>query len=68
MRAMGTFRPGSDIDLTLESDNLSLDRLQEIQMALEELDLPYQIDLSHFESLTNPEFVEHIKRVGVEFV
>lgn len=66
-RAMGTFKPGSDIDLTLLGAALTPDLLASISIALDDLLLPVTMDLSLFDSLDNTELREHIARVGVEF-
>jgi len=67
-RAKGTFKTGSDIDLTLKTKEVKADRLLfNVIRALDELDLPYTIDLSLYESIDNPNLVDHIDRVGVEF-
>ncbi|MFK0573118.1 nucleotidyltransferase family protein [Endozoicomonas sp.] len=69
-RAKGTFKPGSDIDLTLiSSGDAALDLTVQftIEEALEELMLPYQFDLSLMESIDNPKLLDHIKRVGQVF-
>jgi len=66
-RAKGTFKNGSDLDLTLRGKKLTLKTLQKIENELDDLLLPYQIDLSIFEQISNPEFIEHIQRVGVMF-
>lgn len=69
-RAKGTFKPGSDIDLTLIAANeakLDLTIQFKIEEALEELMLPYQFDLSIMENIDNPNLLEHINRVGQVF-
>lgn len=66
-RAKGNFKASSDIDLTLEGDNLSFYLLADIAEALDDLLLPYSIDLSIFELLNHEKLQEHIKRVGVVF-
>lgn len=43
-RAKGTYKPGSDIDLTLYGDEISLKQKNRILDDLDELDLPYSID------------------------
>jgi predicted nucleotidyltransferase len=65
-RAKGDFRTGSDIDLTIEG-GVSDSQLLRIETELEDLDLPYMIDLSLFHRITNPDLVDHIHRVGVIF-
>jgi len=63
-RAKGNFRPGSDIDLTLVGPDLTLTDLTRIAQALDESDLPYQVDLSLQADIDNPNLLEHIARVG----
>ena len=66
-RAKGTFRNGSDIDLTLKGDALTHRELGKIDMELDDLLLPYKIDLSLFRQIDNPNLIEQIERVGVVF-
>ncbi len=63
-RAKGNFKPGSDIDLTLRGEGLTLSLLGDIDMALDDLLLPYEIDLSIYDQLGHAELVAHIDRVG----
>lgn len=63
-RAKGNFKPGSDIDLTLRGAGLTLSLLGDIDAALDELLLPYQIDLSIYDQIGHAELVAHIDRVG----
>lgn len=64
-RALGTYHTGSDIDLTLKGEGLALAELLKIADELDELMLPYKIDLSLLHQLDNPQLIEHIRRVGV---
>ncbi len=67
-RAKGNFKNGSDIDLTLCGDvNLTLNVLYKIMDELDDLLLPYMIDLSIFQHISDPDVIEHIQRVGVTF-
>ena len=67
-RAKGTYKNGSDIDLTLCGDeDLTLDVLYNIMHELDDLLLPYSMDLSIFSDISDLDVVEHIKRVGVTF-
>jgi type I restriction enzyme S subunit len=66
-RAKGTFKPGSDIDLTLIGDGLASQELAAIDEELDDLLLPYQIDLSIFDQLDHVKLHEHIERVGKVF-
>jgi len=66
-RAKGTYRHGSDIDLTLRGEGLTWKDLQYLELALDDLLLPYQFDLSLYAQIDNPDLVEHIQRVGMPF-
>lgn len=66
-RAKGNFKPGSDIDLALEGANLTSDLRSAIAIALDDLFLPYTVDLSLFVQLNHPDLKEHIERAGVVF-
>lgn len=66
-RAKGNYKPYSDIDLTFEGKNLSLNLIHQIAVDLDDLLLPYFFDLSIKEKITNPDLLDHIKRVGMEF-
>lgn len=67
-RAKGTFKPGSDIDLSLcGGDDLTHRFLLRITEELEQLQLPYTIDLSLFDEITDADVKDHIDRVGVVF-
>jgi predicted nucleotidyltransferase len=65
-RAKGNFRPGSDLDLTIKG-GLTLSQLLKIEDQLDELLLPYRIDLSLFDQIEDPDLREHIARVGLVF-
>ena len=67
-RAKGNYKNGSDIDLTLYGGkDLTLDVLYKIMTEIDDLLLPYTIDLSIFHDLSDPDFIDHIQRVGVLF-
>ncbi len=66
-RAKGNPKNGSDIDLTLKGRALDLESIMKIEDELDDLLLPYKIDLSIFEKIENPDLVDHINRVGIEF-
>lgn len=65
-RAKGNFRPGSDIDLSLIAPSLSLTDLLRMETEIDDLLLPYKVDLSLFHQIENPDLREHILRVGIE--
>ena len=62
-RAMGRYREASDIDLTLLGD-IDLLTLNQISLALDDLLLPYEIDLSALNHIENTDLLAHIERVG----
>ncbi len=65
-RAKGTYKNGSDIDLTLRGGaDLTLNILCKIANDLDDLFLPYTIDLSSFHDIGAPDLIGHIQRVGV---
>jgi len=66
-RAKGNYRTGSDIDLTLYGAQLTNSLCATISSELEELLLPYTIDLSVFKEINHDKLREHIERVGVVF-
>jgi len=66
-RAKGNFKPGSDVDLTLKGEKLTLKLLNKISLDLDALLLPYSFDISIFHQITNPDLIEHTKRVGAVF-
>ena len=66
-RAKGNYRKGSDIDLTIVGDTLTQSDLMKMANELDELLLPYKIDLSLRRQIKDKALIEHIKRVGVVF-
>ena len=66
-RAKGNYRPGSDIDLTLFGAHLDQRQCANIADQLDDLLLPYMIDLSVFHLLNHEELKDHIERVGKVF-
>jgi uncharacterized protein len=66
-RAIGNFRNGSDIDLTLIGENLTLTELLKIENELDDLLLPYKIDLSIFHQINHEGLIKHIKTNGKVF-
>lgn len=66
-RAKGNYRSGSDIDLAIMGNGVSDLELLHIASDIDELPLPYKVDLSLFRQIENPALVEHIQRVGKVF-
>lgn len=65
-RAKGTHRPYSDIDMTLIGQNISDYTVTEIDFALDDLLMPYKIDLSVFSKINNNDLIIEINAFGKE--
>ena len=63
-RALGRHRPASDIDLTLMGSGLDGAALGRIEADLDDLLLPWVIDLSCHAAITHPGLLGHIARAG----
>ena len=66
--AKGNYKNSSDIDLTIIADLLTLKEFKKIEEEIDDLLLPYQLDLSFFKQISNPYLIDHIKRVGITFI
>lgn len=66
-RAMGNYSNGSDIDLVLVGEKLDLSQMFKIELQLDDLMLPYKMDLGLLHQIENKELVDHINRRGVVF-
>lgn len=64
-RAKGNYRPGSDIDLSIQAPTLDLADLLAIENRIDELLLPWTVDLSLLHRIDNPELIDHIRRIGI---
>jgi len=64
-RAKGTFKPGSDIDLSLTGATLDWQTVGKIYDALDDLLLPYRFSLILCDRNIDPDVAAHITRVGI---
>lgn len=64
-RAKGNYTPGSDIDLCLTAPNLTYKQFIKISTELDDLLLPFSIDLSLRHHIENIDLIDHINRVGI---
>ncbi|QGG48842.1 nucleotidyltransferase domain-containing protein [Heliorestis convoluta] len=64
-RAQGNFKNGSDIDVALVGKELDIRELYKISLVLDELYLPYKIDLTIVEKIENQDLIENINRIGI---
>jgi len=64
-RAKGKYRNGSDIDLTLKTDDaFTHSDLLHISGDFDDSNIPYFVDVSIYDKLSNPDLKAHIDRVG----
>jgi predicted nucleotidyltransferase len=66
-RAKGNYKTGSDIDLVLYGNKLTLSLVNKVINEIDDLLLPYSFDISIFDHLSNPALIEDINRVGIIF-
>lgn len=65
-RAKGNFRPASDIDLCIDAEGLSLSEKLALDNAIDDLLLPWKVDLAVWQTLDHAALREHIERVGID--
>ncbi|WP_219968477.1 nucleotidyltransferase domain-containing protein [Methanospirillum stamsii] len=63
-RAMGTHRPGSDIDIALDGEELTIQDQLRLMGMIDELNLPNFFDLILLKQVNNQDLISHINRVG----
>ena len=66
-RAMGTYKNGSDIDLTIIDYQLKDQDYTQLFVDLDDLFIPYTFDLSLYREIDNEDLKAHIQRVGQVF-
>lgn len=64
-RAKGNFRKGSDIDIALKGKKINHSILNKISLKLDDLYLPYILDLNLYHKINNIDLINHINRVGI---
>ncbi|WP_297324282.1 nucleotidyltransferase domain-containing protein [Nitrosomonas sp.] len=64
-RVKGNYRAGSDIDLTIKGDEIPFAEFIHIENQIDDLMLPYTVDLSQYHLLENTDLIAHIDRIGV---
>lgn len=63
-RAKGCHKPGSDIDLNLQGEAITPKERDRILLELDNLNLPYSIDVTVHSQISHEKLKEHIERVG----
>ena len=66
-RAKGTYQPGSDIDLCLIAPTLTIEEQLQLENQIDDLLLPWKVDLTVQHRIDSENLLKHIKRVGVIF-
>ncbi len=67
-RAMGNYKPGSDVDLAVYGENITHTTVLRLLALLnEDLPLPYFFDVAHYEKIKNEKLKQHIDEEGKEF-
>ena len=67
-RAVGREKPASDIDLCVVASGLSLSDLYKLENRIDDLYLPWKVDLSLEHHIDNFALKQHIENVGVSFI
>ncbi|HOO81244.1 MAG TPA: nucleotidyltransferase domain-containing protein [Alphaproteobacteria bacterium] len=66
-RAMGNYRYNSDIDICVWGEAIDPDLFSRIRSGLQDLPIPYKIDVVQYETISHPPFKAHIDEHGVDF-
>ena len=67
-RAKGNYKAGSDVDIALQGEGMGDSVAADVAYALnEETIMPYQFDVLNYHTITNPDLIKHIDRVGRPF-
>lgn len=64
-RAIGSYKNGSDVDLLLIGEELELKDVLDASIQIDDLFLPYKVDLILYDRIEEPSLLEHIDRVGI---
>jgi predicted nucleotidyltransferase len=65
-RAKGNYKPGSDIDICLKGIGIGMAEIRTLLIKLDDLDLPWRVDLSAYDLITNADLLDHIDRIGIK--
>lgn len=65
-RAMGNYKPGSDVDMVLKGENVTADTVFRLSSLLnEKLPLPYQFDILNYADIENTALKQHIDKFSI---
>ncbi|OIN91969.1 MAG: hypothetical protein AUJ20_09155 [Comamonadaceae bacterium CG1_02_60_18] len=63
-RAKGNYREGSDIDIALDAPDMPFDTYLKLCGEIDDLLLPWDVDLTLLSHIDHPDLLKHIERVG----
>ncbi len=64
-RAIGNYKPGSDIDIALKGADIKLNDILNVVAELDKLLTPYKFDVVIYNRITENALTDHIDRVGI---
>jgi len=64
-RAKGNYRYNSDVDLMLTAPELSWSEFNQLELEIDDLLLPWKVDLALKHQVENRDLLDHVERVGV---
>ena len=65
-RAMGHYKPGSDVDIVLNGENVTAETVFGLSSLLnEKLPLPYQFDILNYADIENTALKQHIDEFSI---
>ncbi|WP_328186518.1 nucleotidyltransferase family protein [Marinobacter sp. OP 3.4] len=64
-RAKGNFRPNSGIDLMVIAPKISWREFNQMETEIDDLLLPWKVDLALEHQVENDELLAHVRRVGI---
>ncbi len=65
-RAKGNYKRGSDIDLAIKGGKITFELVSKLKTIFnQKMQIPYHVDLVHYESISNHDLIDHIDRVGI---
>lgn len=67
-RAKGNFRANSDIDLMLIAPEISWQEFNQIEAEIDDLLMPWKVDLALKHQVENEALLDHVKRVGIRLL
>jgi predicted nucleotidyltransferase len=66
-RAIGNYKPGSDVDLVVKGENLKHSDLLNLSVELDDLGALYTFDVQHYDAIRDADVLDHINRAGKQF-